>query len=238
MDSDCQNWVRRLAQGPDGLKFLMCCWGIWKWRNNMVFETSPWLIQEAWRRICHEHDEVARFLDHNIAATTENWMCNRWAVPPSGKINLCVDGSFWLQDQRMGAGGLVRDDQGHWVRGFHAFQTTGNALLAEAWALKLGLQLVWDWGFRDVICNVDCADLLKSLEDEESRRCLPILDDIHELISRQWSVSLIRVSRDCNKPADWLAKKGASSPTVPFCVLDSPPLDLEILIMGDRFAAL
>ncbi|XP_057451908.1 uncharacterized protein LOC130743694 [Lotus japonicus] len=154
-------------------------------------------------------------MNNRIVATDGSWMCRRWVLPSSGKINLCVDGSFRLQAQCMGAGGLVWDAQGQWVHGFHAFPTVGNALMSEAWALKLGMQLVWDWGFREVICNVDCGELLKSFDDAESRLFLPILDEIRELMSKQLAVSLIGVKRECNMSADWLAKRKVSSPTVP-----------------------
>ncbi|XP_057418969.1 uncharacterized protein LOC130713196 [Lotus japonicus] len=112
----------------------------------------------------------------------------------------------------------------------------GSVLLSEARALKLGLQLAWDRGFRDVRCNVDCSDLLLALVDEDSRNLFPILSDIHEMSSRSWKVVFNAISRDCNQPADWLVKKGASSPSMDVCLLEFPPSELEILVLWDRLA--
>ncbi|XP_057444777.1 uncharacterized protein LOC130737023 [Lotus japonicus] len=112
----------------------------------------------------------------------------------------------------------------------------GNVLLSEAYALKHGLALVWEQGYRDVICNIDCGELLRSLEDEESRRFLPILAEISDFINRDWRISLVPISRDCNAPADWLAKKGATTPTSTFSLLEEPPSELEILLLRDRLA--
>ncbi|XP_057432961.1 uncharacterized protein LOC130725786 [Lotus japonicus] len=235
---DYRHWVRRQAQGVHGVKFMLCLWGIWKWRNNMVFEPSPWPLQEAWRRICHEHDDTVKAMDRGLQPTEAGWLCSRWKLPPTGYVSLCVDGSYRSHEHCMGAGGLLRDELGQWVRGFQAFQAGGNPLLSEAWALKIGLQITWDAGFRDVICNLDCGELLKSLGEVDSRRFLPILDDIIQLLDRPWRVSLSAFSRDCNMPADWLAKRGASNPELPFCLLDTPPMELETLIMRDRLAAL
>ncbi|XP_057452049.1 uncharacterized protein LOC130743842 [Lotus japonicus] len=114
----------------------------------------------------------------------------------------------------------------------------GNALLAEAYALKYGLQLVWEKGYKRVIWNVDCKGLLQALKDEESRIFLPIPEDINELMGHQWSVAVRSIGRDCNTPADWLAKRGASSPSVAWCLLDDPPWELEILILRDQLASL
>lgn len=71
----------------------------------MCFEESPWSLQEAWRRICHEHDEVVRFCCDVQGLEDDVWLSCRWKPPPPGTLNLCVDGSF-LHDQRcMGYGG-------------------------------------------------------------------------------------------------------------------------------------
>ncbi|XP_057445019.1 uncharacterized protein LOC130737284 [Lotus japonicus] len=134
----------------------------------------------------------------------------------------------------MGYGGLMRDSQGDWICGFHGFQAGGSALLSEARALKLGLQIAWDRGYKDVICNVDCRDLLRVLDDPETWIFFPVLREIYELRMRSWNLTLSAINRDCNQPADWLAKKGASSPSMAICVLEAPPSTLEILILRDR----
>ncbi|XP_057426533.1 F-box/FBD/LRR-repeat protein At4g26340-like [Lotus japonicus] len=93
------------------------------------------------------------------------WMAKRWILPPAGTVNLCSDGSFNPVSNQMGSGGVIRDSQGVWLCGFHSFEEGGNALLAEAKALKIGLQLTWDRGFRSVECNMDCRTLVSALED-------------------------------------------------------------------------
>ncbi|XP_057455201.1 uncharacterized protein LOC130746545 [Lotus japonicus] len=202
----------------------------------MCFEESPWPLQETWRRICHEHDEVIRFIDRQDVEEGD-MMCKRWKKPPPGSINLVVDGSFRPVERCMGYGGIVRDDQGHWVFGFHGFQEGGNVLMSEALALKTGLQLVWEKGYRNVVCNVDCRELLNSVNDAESHRFLPILEDIHAILLRPWTVVLANIDMEYNQPADWLAKTGASSHQSHWCMLHDPSSELEIIIMSDCFAA-
>ncbi|XP_057440347.1 uncharacterized protein LOC130732283 [Lotus japonicus] len=163
-----------------------------------------------------------------------NWMLRKWLPPPEGSISFCVDGSFNHTGRFMGSGGLVRDHQGQWVCGFHSYLAGGSVLQSEARALKLSLQLVWDRGFREVYCSVDCSELIRALEDEDNHRFFPILSDIRELISRQWKVSISDISQDCNQPADWLARRGAFTSSRALCILDTPPSDLEILVLRDR----
>lgn len=37
LQNGCDAWVRSQVQGRNGSRFLACLWGIWKWRNNMIF---------------------------------------------------------------------------------------------------------------------------------------------------------------------------------------------------------
>ena len=79
----------------------------------MIFEEIPWNPQEAWRRICHKHYELIRFGD-NLQRPGANFIMARiWMPPLQGKVNLCVDGSFLIQNRCSGAGGLIPDDKGH-----------------------------------------------------------------------------------------------------------------------------
>lgn len=69
----------------------------------MVFENAPWPFHEEWLRICHEHDEIMRFMDANDDLEDENWMGRRWKPLPKGKVNLCVNDSFRQGDGCMGS---------------------------------------------------------------------------------------------------------------------------------------
>lgn len=42
-----------------------------------------------------------------------------------------------------------------------------------------------------------------------------------------WSVDMIDISRECNEPVDWLARKGISSLSTTVCSLDAPPMELD-----------
>ncbi|XP_057421783.1 uncharacterized protein LOC130715682 [Lotus japonicus] len=210
----------------------MALWGVWKWRNSMIFEDSPWSLEEAWRRVCHDHDEVAAAMGED-AHDSDCWLSNRWRLPAAGSIKLNVDGSFRDMDGSGGAGGLARYAQGDWLFGFVAHSYGGNALASEAEALLLGLKLVWDRGYREVKVEVDCAELLQSIENGDSGRFFPVITEIKQLRDKAWNISIERVRRECNAPADYLAKLGARSPVVNFSFLDKPPWEAETLVLRD-----
>ncbi|XP_057453395.1 uncharacterized protein LOC130745238 [Lotus japonicus] len=105
---------------------------------------GPWTVDVAWRRLCYEHDEIKKVLSGDAEQEDGNWMARRWQPPPAGAFS-----SYNPAGKFMGSGGLIRNHQGHWVCGFHSYLAGGSVLLAEARALKLGLQIAREQG----ICN-------------------------------------------------------------------------------------
>ena len=55
---------------------------------------------------------------------------------------------------------------------------------------------------------------------------------MQELLSRNWEVSLVQVSREANQVADWLAKYDANS-LGHNVLLASPLLEVEALLLHD-----
>ncbi|XP_057457065.1 uncharacterized protein LOC130747971 [Lotus japonicus] len=112
------------------------------------------------------------------------------------------------------SGGVIRDHHDRWVIGCYSRVDGGNAFKAEALALRGVLQLAWDKGFRQVICDVDCVDLVKIVVDPEAVQLhteFLVLYSIRQLISMEWDVKLNDVHRDSNAIADYLAWRGAAT---------------------------
>ncbi|XP_057456613.1 uncharacterized protein LOC130747639 [Lotus japonicus] len=174
----------------------------------MVFEAPGWRVNEAWRRFCYEHDEILSYGIPNEIDIGEERLLQQWCCPPERKIKLNVDGSFMLANLCMGGRGILRASKGSWVVGFHSHGDGGNALVTEATTLREGLDLAWNKGCRFILCEVDCKDLLQALEDDESMRFLPVLQEVQERLQNQWFMELSWIPRDCNKVADWLAHQG------------------------------
>lgn len=88
----------------------------------MVLDEEPWSIAEAWLKICHEHDDMVRFMEESEGVDDDAfWMTRKWLPPPEGMVNLCVDGIFRVDPGCMGWGGVLRDSQGSWRLGFHGY---------------------------------------------------------------------------------------------------------------------
>lgn len=62
-----------------------------------------------------------------------------WKRPAMDFVKLNTDGSCLGNPGPIGAGGLIRDGSGKWLRGFVATLGHGTSMHAEIWAVAIGL---------------------------------------------------------------------------------------------------
>lgn len=125
----------------------------------MVFGDEIWSIELVVRRIHHSHDEFLSFCVKH--PKHGSFLTVRWQPPPEGSLKLNVDGSFMPAISSMGTGGVLRNHQGNWVAGFSTFEGKGDILQAELLAVKNGLTLAWQLGFRKIHCETDCLEAIQ-----------------------------------------------------------------------------
>ncbi|KAJ1430774.1 Ribonuclease H-like superfamily [Sesbania bispinosa] len=204
---DTVSWIFQQLDVEDMELRLLSIWWVWRWRNNMILDSSRWKINFVVRNI---------FLDAlslKLVVSTDSIL-----VPPDPMVSSCVrlsvDGSWFPQHSRLGFGGLLRDSQGRWLAGFSGGRSNGDPCLTEILAVWRGLLVAWDMGFRVIRCEIDSLDVVNSLilrHVAHLHTHASCLNDIFSLVDRSWSVSFLYVDRDSNSCADALAKMGACS---------------------------
>ncbi|KAL6499590.1 hypothetical protein OROGR_027500 [Orobanche gracilis] len=221
--------------------------GVVSWANFNVLEIKEWIcsqalssngehhwpLQEAWRRICHDNDDFMRFIPSKNSPATDLFLTNFWLPPLAGSVKLNVYGCFADWQDCMGGGGLIRDEHGKWPIGFMSFSKGGNPFIAGIMAFKEGLLLAWANNYKEVICETDCAEIIKDLDNLESLRFQPILQDIKLILNRRWKVSINLVNRDCNKVAHCLANMGRTSAFQETQIVHVPSSDMDTLLLRD-----
>lgn len=92
-------------------------------------------------------------------------------------VLLSFDGLLCLWGMLAGAGSLIRDSNGKWISSFQAFLGRCSNVVEELVALRSGLMLTWDCGFRCVLCEVDAMTvlLLLKFDDTEFHPCFGLL---------------------------------------------------------------
>ncbi|CAN1822878.1 Putative ribonuclease H protein At1g65750 [Linum perenne] len=109
-------------------------------------------------------------------------------------------------------GGLIRDEKGGFVRAFCANIGNCSVTRAEFRAIVEGLKLVCSLNIRKVTIQTDSWVVVSILQKEEgpSSQHAALIVEFHELISRDWELSLSHVYREANCAADYLANIGHS----------------------------
>ncbi|KAJ1379513.1 Ribonuclease H domain [Sesbania bispinosa] len=236
-DESFRAWIIRNIRGSHETLFLSILWWLWKWRNNVVFEPSPWRSDFVVRNILATHVDVISSAGDE---TNDEHLFSKiwWQAPPAGYVKLNLDGSFSPVVGVMGSGGVVRDSVGHWLWGFTGCHEQGSALLAELLAFKVGLTIAWEKDYRKIICVSDSLEAIHLLQNANNPYDLfvgNVLIEIKEILNRNWEVQLSHSLRDANMLADRLAKfRNEGIPGV--SILDAPLLDWEDIIALDSVA--
>ncbi|KAF7844787.1 ribonuclease H [Senna tora] len=136
--------------------------------------------------------------------SSTNPVNTRWTKPDKDWIKINTDGAVCRVNGKARCGGILRNSDGDWIRGFIA---------------KLE-------------CDVTCA--LKQVIDihQEDSNLNPILLNIRELIRRRWEVKMKHISRLSNGCADFLAKSSLDLRDN-ICIINFPPSALVPLIRLD-----
>ncbi|OMP08311.1 hypothetical protein CCACVL1_01125 [Corchorus capsularis] len=125
-------------------------------------------------------------------------------------VKLNTDGAARGNPGVAGAGGVIRNSSGDWLVGFTAHLGVCSNVAAELHALRLGLLLAWQEGYRAIVCEVDVKvilDLLKS-NTMQYHPLRALLMDIREMFSWEWQCECRHTLREGNFCADKLSKMG------------------------------
>lgn len=101
-----------------------------------------------------------------------------WSCPQHGWFKLNTDRVVHRESLTAGCGGLIRDENGCWVLGFHRFLGICSVLMAEAWGLLEGLTLAVKIGVGAIEIECDSLVLVNSV-----RRGVPSSSDIHIVLT-------------------------------------------------------
>ena len=125
-----------------------------------------------------------------------------------------------------GGGGLIRDHDGKWVKGFMRNIGQATSVAVEFWALRDGLMLAAQLGINHLHVELDAQVVVNLVLSKKAinNSCAALLNDCRYLLEQFQHVKVTHVFREANRYADNLARVGCSF-SGNFVVLDAPPND-------------
>ncbi|PKI55072.1 hypothetical protein CRG98_024538 [Punica granatum] len=121
-----------------------------------------------------------------------------WTKPCHGWHKLNTDGAVKGNPGCFSARSLLQDEDGRWVGGFVHDIRFSNSIVAELWAVKIGLDMVCNLGTRKPILEVDPEAvhcMLRSNRSHVGWNEAPV-KDIYNLMERSWMVVVEHVYRE------------------------------------------
>jgi len=147
---------------------------------------------------------------------------------------LNVDGSAQTNPRLVRFGGLIRDFDGQFIRGFHGNIGYSNILHAEILALMHEIQICWDEGMRHIICYTDSMHTIHLVQhvDISTHHCENEITIIRKYVAKDWTFQLCHTLREGNMCDDFLAMLETRS-TSDLLIVLSPPAELRLLLTTD-----
>jgi len=220
---------------------MITCWYIWKWQNKTIFK-------ENFQRPVNPTSIIQKFtsdiedctLNHfqMVLRHTETIYIG-WKYPQEGWIKLNCDGACKENGDRSGCGGLLRDANGRWIKGFVRKIGACDALHAKMWGIYLGLELAW----RDGISQLCVESDSKLLVDMITNNCkmngttLVLIRRIQNILNRNWKIQVHHTLREGNRSVDWLANFSLTMDSWNLILLETPSTELNSLLFDDIFGA-
>ena len=135
-----------------------------------------------------------------------------WEKPPLGWMKLNNDESALGNPSKAGGGGLIREHQGNWVRGFTRAHGNTSSSIAELWALRDGLEITKDLGLNNLIVEMDALSIVLLMNNTKANLLMePLLFDCRTLLAAIPNKRVVHTFHEANQCADILARFGGSS---------------------------
>ena len=99
-----------------------------------------------------------------------------------------------------------------WISGFSLRLGLTSNNMAELAAVRQGLLVAWDMGFKFIHLELDSMTVftwLNATSDSYPTNILPLISDCRNLLARAWEVHVLHVYHEANACVDALAKRGA-----------------------------
>jgi ribonuclease HI len=132
-----------------------------------------------------------------------------WSKPPPGFFKVNTDRSY--VHGQAACGGIIRNHNGNFVKGFMCNLGSGNALFAELKGILFALHIIRDMQLTNVILETDSIHALNMIQNRYTSifHLQPLLQEVIHLINRSGStIRINHIHREANTCADALALRG------------------------------
>lgn len=154
---------------PWNIIFTFGAWSIWLHRNKAVFRDNPPKLNRD--EVIAKAAEFAFLGVNGKHARMRTTIQVRWNLPPTHWFKLSSDGSSMGNLGRAGGGGIIRNAEGEWIKGYARAIGSTTSVATELWALRDGVQLCLELKLPAVIIELKAmfvVDLIRNTRQNPS----------------------------------------------------------------------
>lgn len=163
--------------------------------------------------------EVNNMSEENYGKKKTEQRSRAWNLPPIGWVKYNFDSSFRNENEEIGVGWILRDENGHHILFGHArLSPVEKVFQAEAKGFVYAIQMMWIQGWRNVWFEGDNLDLVKLVNESEENTSLgSYIYEIKFWTLKLPNASLDHTNRETNEAIDCLAKKAIDNNNMSSC---------------------
>jgi ribonuclease HI len=193
--------------------FPLLCWSIWSARNKVAMEGALLIPSKVLKRAKSLAIDFFFSLPTKGDKLAKSDTLIGWQHSPHDFVKLNTDGSVLGNPGLASPGGILRDSNGNWLRGFSHKLGITNSLVAELWGVKDGLLLARDLNIRKLIIESDAKSIMDILKTENLGNNVfhpysALINDCKYLILSFKEAFVQHAHCESNFCADILAKEG------------------------------
>ena len=167
---------------PWKILFPMGVWNLWLHRNNVTFRTSK-MDRSCFKKSIKDGAEYF-FVGLNVKMPKARALIAvGWEKPPMGGAKLNSDGSAIGSSGRAGGGSIIRDHNGHWLKGYARPLGCTNSCMAELWTLRDDLLIAKEMGINNLIIELDALSIVVLMNNNAANLLMEsLLTDCRNLV--------------------------------------------------------
>ena len=206
--------ARKRTRGEDHITLTAnIIWQLWKARNARQYEgkyrdhlSIIEIANNEWLEFQEEQTEQEA---KHRTGTRHQLLNHQWRPPDIGIVRINTDAAVPIKLAGAGLGMVARDSHGNLVeaRGIRKY-SRGGAELEEADAIRQGLVMAKEAGWREIEVQSDCKAVIERIHTKgrEEAPIGTIMEDIKQLCGMFQCCTFLFIKRDGNRCAHQMAQ--------------------------------
>lgn len=178
-------------------------WVAWHARNKLLFQGKKLdpVGSVARGKVVMEVYQAQQVKERESHGNTVEGNMQIWTPPPNNKVKVNVDAAVKEDRKSAGLGVVIRNHRGQVLAAaVKSMNFQGNAAIAEAHAVKWGMEVAKDLSLSNVIIDTDCKNVADLANKKVSNRTEIwwTMSDIYKNTQDFQLISFQHVPRKCN----------------------------------------